>query len=190
MKDVEPVTTVREADVVMFLGGEDVSPYIYKQTEHKFTQANPKRDEQEVKIYDEALRLGKHIIGICRGSQFVCAKQPDGMLVQHQPNPSYLHDIKTHDGKTLLITSTHHQAMYPFNMPKEDYKILGWTEGMLPYHQGGASEELDPEKECEIVYFPKSKALGIQGHPEAMSPDHPTCEWLRNLVDEFLNNKL
>lgn len=93
------------------------------------------------------------------------ALQPKGKLIQDQPNPEYTHKIKTFDGKELVITSTHHQAMYPFDMDKKDYKIIAWTEGMLKHHEGGNKEELNPEKECEIVYYPSTNCLGIQGHP-------------------------
>lgn len=115
--------------------------------------------------------------------------QLNGMLVQNQPNPGG-HMMKTFDGKDLRVTSTHHQAMYPFNMDSEDYKILGWTEGMLEFHVGGNDEELNPPKECEIVYYPKTRCLAIQSHPESMAFDHPTNIWLRDIFDKFMNQTL
>lgn len=187
---VQPVNSVKEADLVIFPGGADVSPKIYGHPKHKYTHDNIERDEVETAIYEDAVRQGKYILGICRGSQFICAKQPKGMLVQHQPNPLGVHGIKTYDGRKVDITSTHHQAMYPFNMEEGSYKILGWTEKMLEFHQDGDEKELNPPKECEIVYFPKVKALGIQGHPESMSSNHDTNIYLRDLLDKFLENKL
>jgi hypothetical protein len=113
-----------------------------------------------------------------------------GLLVQHQNNPSYMHEIKTYDGHTLDISSTHHQAAFPYNLPKDKYKILGWTDNMLPFHEGGNREEMNPEKECEIVYYPKGNCLGIQGHPEALDLKHPTIAYLRDLLNKFLSNQL
>ena len=114
----------------------------------------------------------------------------EGLLVQHQNNPSFYHKIKTYDGKELEMTSTHHQAAFPFNLPKENYKILGWTENMLDFHQDGNQQEMHPEKECEVVYYPKTNCLGIQPHPEMMKIESEGVRWCQNLLLKFANNEL
>lgn len=70
----------------------------------------------------------------------------------------------------LITTSAHHQAAYPYNLPKTDYQILAWTRGLHLMHENGDREELDMPEEIEIeaAYYPKIKAFGIQGHPEWM----------------------
>jgi len=185
------VSNLDDADVVVFEGGEDIDPNFYKnpQPKHRFTHHNTERDIYEIAVYKKALSKNKFILGICRGSQFICSQQENGMLVQHQPNPSFLHEIKTFDNKNLIISSTHHQAMYPYKMNKEDYNILAWTENYLKFHEDGNEEELNPEKECEIVYFPKVKSLGIQGHPEMIVDKLPeTINWLQKLfLDLYIN---
>ena len=190
IENVEVVEDVASADLVLFEGGEDVSPSIYGQNAHRLTRANKVRDAKEIPIYEEALALNKPILGICRGAQLITAKQPYGMLIQHQPDPTSFHSIKTFDGKELTITSSHHQAMYPFRMPKSQYKIIGWTENMLKFHEGAREKELNPPVECEIVYYPKANALGIQGHPEWMDNESATCIWLRDLLNKFLTKQL
>lgn len=184
-----PVNSIEEADVVFFLGGSDVSPKLYGSNRHPTTYIDEGRDKEEVAIYNEAIGKGKKLLGVCRGSQFLCAMQPGGMLVQHQPNPGS-HDMITEDGKVLRVSSTHHQAQYPFNMRKGDYKILGWTKGMLKFHKDGDDKELAPEKECEVVYYPNTKALAIQPHPEMMSYNCETNVWMRDVLHKFLENKL
>lgn len=156
---------------------------------HPMTYANQARDRYEMQQFTEAVKLGKHIIGICRGSQFLCVAN-GGHLVQHQDNPLFIHRINTYDDQELDITSTHHQAAYPFNLPKEDYQILGWTENLSPYHEDGNEEELNPPVECEIVLYPKSKCLGIQGHPEMMPITHSTIAYLRDLLNGFMLNNI
>ncbi len=188
--NVQIVKTIEEADLVLFEGGEDISPEVYGQKAHKLTTPSKSRDAVEVLMYDKAVELKKPILGICRGAQLIAAKQPLGMLVQHQPNPYSTHSIKTFDGRELTISSSHHQAMFPFNMPKNDYKIIGWTEGMLKFHEGAGAVEMAPPVECEIVFFPKANALGIQGHPEWMNKEGETCIWLRELLDKFLTKQL
>jgi len=182
------VPTMEEADLVLFTGGEDVDPTMYGEPRNPRTYSSLERDIAEQKEWRKAIALDKRIIGICRGSQFACVMS-GGRLVQHQENNNFYHDISTFDGKTLSITSTHHQAQYPWNLPEDDYKIIGWTQGLSRMHEDGEGKEL-PEaanKECEIVYYKKTRALGIQGHPEMMfDPNHPTIKWLRSILDQHM----
>jgi len=178
-----------DANLVVFTGGEDIDPDFYGQPHHPFTGSNKTRDRYEFSKFEEAQKLGIPCLGICRGSQFLCVAN-GGLLVQHQQNPSYVHNITTYDDKELEITSTHHQAAFPYNLSKEDYRILGWTNGISKFHEDGNKNEMHPEKECEIVYYPKTKSLGIQGHPEMMKREHLTITYLQNLLNLFLNNKL
>ncbi len=179
---------LENADLVVFTGGEDVDPSFYTDFKHPSTFSNVRRDLLEEEEFLEARKLGKKCIGICRGSQFLCVMN-GGQLVQDQPNPKGRHLIKTYDGKEIEITSTHHQAAFPFNLDESDYKILGWT-NELPYHEDGQRKELAPPKECEIVFYPKTDCLGIQGHPEMMRESHETITYLRNMLNEFMENKL
>jgi gamma-glutamyl-gamma-aminobutyrate hydrolase PuuD len=193
MLDYTLVDKLEDADLVVFTGGEDVNPKYYNSIRHWSTSYNDNRDKEEIIVYNKALALNKNMIGICRGSQFLCVMN-GGELVQDQPNPNYIHEIKT-TTKKILVTSTHHQAAYPFKLKEEDYKIIGWTENMLTYHVNGNDEELNPEKECEIVYYPKTKCLGIQSHPEMIYPpknnlEHTSIEYMRELLTNFLENKL
>ena len=182
-----------EADLVLFTGGEDVTPSLYNEPAHPETYSNIHRDLREKAVFEQAVDLNKHIIGICRGGQFVCVAS-GGKLVQHQQNPSFMHDIITHDGKTLSISSTHHQAQFPWNMPAtlDNFKILAWTEGISKFHFDGNGQEIVGNGiECEIVYYPETKALGIQGHPEMMfDPEHPTIIYLRDLLDKHMKDAI
>lgn len=73
----------------------------------------------------------------------------------------------------------------------EDYELLAWTDGMLSYHLDGNGKEMNPNrkfKEAEIVYYPKTKALAIQGHPEIMNPvvHKETFEYLNGLINKYI----
>lgn len=189
LPNVEIVQTIEEADVVMFEGGTDVDPALYGETRGIHTdRSDVARDLREHEMFRTAVRLGKKIIGICRGSQLCCALS-GGKLVQHQPNPEFLHDIKTSTGEVIPITSTHHQAQFPFEMKEgEQYELLAWTEGLLPFHLNGKEQEMNPAKEAEIVYYPKTKALAIQGHPEFMKPNEykETFKYLNTLIERYI----
>jgi peptidase C26-like protein len=160
----EIVSKLEDADLVVAEGGEDWQSSWYNEPTHPKAYHNYKRDVYERVQFQKAVTLKKPLLGICRNAQGLCVFA-GGRLVQHQSNPHSLHKIKTSMGESISITSSHHQAMYPFDMPKEDYKILGWTENMLEFHEDGNQQEMNPPVECEILYFPKINALCIQGHP-------------------------
>jgi gamma-glutamyl-gamma-aminobutyrate hydrolase PuuD len=184
------VRSMDDADFVVFTGGEDVTPLLYNEKAHPFTLYNSERDAFEADQFVMAIEKKKPMVGICRGSQFLCVMS-GGKLVQHQAHPSFIHSMKTFDGKELMISSTHHQAQFPFNMvDNEDYHILGWTENLLDYHENGDQLEMYPPKECEIVFYPKTRCLAIQGHPEMMDMSHPTIPYLRELLSALMNNSM
>ncbi len=196
LPNITLVDSIEEADVVMFTGGEDVSPSFYNSPKHPTTFTNPRRDLEEQAIFKEAVNKGLYIIGICRGSQFCCVMS-GGQLVQNQMNPHYIHNIVvTEDsGNTLInipITSTHHQAMFPFNLHYEDYEIMAYTQDISKYHKDGNNEEMNPEVEVEICYFKDTKALGIQGHPEMMWNDRvhyqKTFTYLQSLYNDLITD--
>lgn len=196
--DGDIVNNIEEADLVIFEGGEDVDPKTYGEKHGKWTDSNIERDIREEALFRKAVKLEKKILGICRGSQLICALS-GGKLVQHQPNPHFIHFIITSTGDMINITSTHHQAQFPFLMEEGvDYKLLAWTEGMLDFHLGGNNKEMNggKYKEAEIIYYPKTKALAIQGHPEMMKREKhsETFKYLdgliKNLMEENQNERV
>lgn len=182
--DYDVTQKLEEADVVLFTGGEDINPEIYKEEPHPTTSFSETRDSFEIKAYNQAREHKKFLLGICRGAQLICALQPNGRLIQHQYNPGR-HELITNT-RQFMINSLHHQAMYPFEMNQKDYEIIGWTNNINKFHYNGKGEEMNPPLECEIVYFNKIGALCIQHHPEMMAYDCEENEFLRTLLEEKL----
>lgn len=184
------VTTIEEADLIIFTGGEDVSPFLYDEPQHPTTFNNITRDSVEVQMFKEAIALDKPILGVCRGSQLTCV-MAGGSLIQDQDNPSFIHDMKTDDGLTIPVTSTHHQAQNPFNLKEDEYEVIGWSENLVKYRKNGNNEDIVVDKDCEVVYYPKIKALAIQPHPEMMVNRDGTIDreyresvqWFRNMLN-------
>ncbi len=179
---------MHEADLILLAGGPDNNPDMYGDQWHPTTSVDEARDIWEDKACKEGIKMGIPLIGVCKGAQLMSI-QAGGRLVQHQWNPG-MHSMQTYDGQELVVTSTHHQAQYPFNLAEDEYKILGWTENMCKYHEDGNQQEMNPPVECEIVFYPKINALGVQLHPEYLEYDHPTNKWMRNLLEKFINKKL
>lgn len=197
LDNYKPINKLEDAELVLFTGGEDVHPSLYGEPMGANTGSNLARDIEEQKIYKQAKKLGLPCLGICRGSQFLCVMN-GGKLVQHQENNSRIHPIFLTNGGQINITSTHHQAAYPFNKDMYSYKILGYTRGISKFHLDGEGNELAPEKECEIVYYRQDgyngNDLGIQGHPEFADyqcdpANTESIKELKNIFLKFVNEK-
>ncbi len=199
--EAQEVSTMEKSDLVLFTGGEDVSPSLYGEKPHKFNGYNARRDAFEVPEFKKAIKLNKKIIGICRGAQLACA-MAGGKLVQHQGNPEVYHRIQTPDNKRLLVSSLHHQAQYPWPMSKDRYKILGYSIGQNDFHLDAKDKEMvqgvvENDIEVEDVFYPEIKAFGIQSHPEMLFRGYgyskmfqDTVAHYRELLDKLMDNKL
>jgi putative glutamine amidotransferase len=179
-------------------GGADISPAIYGERPGSKTGADinlSSKDQLELQLAGQAIKLGIPIIGICRGAQMACALA-GGKLVQHVDNHTKDHFIATDEGKTVKTTSLHHQMMFPW---ETDHKLIAWSSpDIATVYKGAPNEEAEgdvdvvfPEKvdhkEPEIVYFPGIKALAIQGHPEFIHNEkHEFVVYCQRLVKQYL----
>jgi putative glutamine amidotransferase len=175
---------VYEADVVMFTGGADIDPAFYNEKKGPRTFTTPSRDVREKALFDESHRLGKPILGICRGAQLLCA-MAGGKLAQHiTGHTHHQHRILTNEGEDYIMSSLHHQMML---LDGTDHELIAWTEKLSQRYLDGDDKEIPGvDVEPEIVYFPKVKGLGIQGHPEHFKNPHSTLDYLHDLVQTRL----
>ena len=114
------------ADLVVFTGGADVWPKVYKSAVHRRTSFNKVRDLAEIRMFNRALRLNKPMAGICRGGQFLNVMN-GGKLFQDVDNHALMegHDVyDTLNDRLINCSSTHHQMMIP---NEKDGQILGLT---------------------------------------------------------------
>lgn len=176
--EMEVINTIDETiDLVVFTGGSDVNPKYYGETCHSSTHFNDKRDKLEIKAYKQARELSIPMLGICRGAQFLTVMN-GGRLIQDVTNHAgMVHEIIFLDkdyNETELppveIRSTHHQMMYPYNLSRDSYRVIAGTfERSTQY----TKDELNTQyldmfglPEPEIVEYPNTQCLCIQGHPE------------------------
>lgn len=178
-------------DALVIWGGEDISPCIYNSAVSKRTYAPAvpsRRDRIEMDACQAAIDRGIPLIGVCRGAQLVCALA-GGRLIQHVNGHGGGHMMDTTEGTKVRTTSVHHQMMYPFDV---EHELLAWAAPNRSDVYIIGNDETDPEMEGkvepEVVWFPKIKALAIQGHPEFVSnPDtDPFVQYCLRMVDKYL----
>lgn len=184
-----------EADILLFAGGKDIDTKFYGEQKGKYTDSRNQRDVVEFGDFQYGLTNKLPIVGICRGAQLACALS-GGKLIQHVTNHQCYHKMETKDGITMTINSLHHQMLNPFVMDKSNYDILGWAKKNLSttYLNGHNKETSLPLTfvEPEIVYFPKTKSLAYQYHPEMMfnGPENETINYTQQIFLKFINNQL
>ena len=180
----------RTVDGLLFTGGPDVFPGLYRQDVSAFCGPVCKmRDDMELALFSEAvINMNKPALGICRGIQLFNVAL-GGTLYQDLPS-----QLK---GKI----SINHRQNPPDNVPSHTVMInsgsplhtLGITESIevnSSHHQG--IRELSPELESmafaedgliEAVYMPGRKFVwAVQWHPERTLYE----QYSRMLFDGFV----
>lgn len=166
-------TAFDKADLFCFTGGEDVSPHLYHAKPHPTTGCNSMRDIVEHEVFIDIADMQKPMVGICRGSQFLCVMN-GGSLYQDVDRHGIwgTHDcyyIDEAQQQTVhQVTSTHHQMQNPFTSDRE-HEVWGVAH-RCNYRDTEALVRrplIDGEHEdIEIVFWPGTNSLGFQGHPE------------------------
>jgi len=187
--DIE-LSTFEKSDIVIFTGGSDIDPAFYGEQHHISTYCNHSRDTKELEFAQAAINQNKFIIGICRGGQLGCV-MAGGRLIQdvahHRSNHNmvYRQTVGSDKMERCVINSIHHQMMWPYNLDKTKYTLLGWcTKDDFPKsqyykYQGANSKEFEIKNvqikdisnfmEPEVVFFKEISWMSIQCHPEMMS---------------------
>lgn len=163
---------LKNIDYVLYEGGADVNPALYGHT-NMGSYTNLVRDDKEVQLYNKILdRILK--VGICRGGQFLNAMSGGKMIqdLEGHNQGSHIIDIldqSQSNGFTFIeTTSGHHQLM----VPTLDADIIAVSPKRSGYY---THDTIDPNKfylpgklkgEVEILYYPTTHSLCIQGHPE------------------------
>ena len=156
------------ADVVLFLGGEDVNPSCYNAVPSPQLGAiNQRRDSFEFCVADEAVAQKKPMMGICRGQQFINVYF-GGTLIQHLPTRQThaapegeresFHPAsavpgsfaETLYGATQTVNSSHHQATDRFGsgLHAAQYAADGTVEAAFHETLPIWSVQWHPERTC------------------------------------------
>lgn len=182
--DCDPVTEIDDYDVLVLTGGSDVNPHIYGDVPIPQTSPpNENRDRREWIATEMAFDTNKPVIGICRGSQFLNVIN-GGQLIQHVTGHTQNHPIFLKGGGICWATSTHHQMM----VPTQHAELLAYAYGRSSAYMTGGNVEVNEEEisrqEPEIVYYPHTRSLCIQPHPEYMQSKDMLVGYVYSLINE------
>jgi len=160
-------TDIEDADLVQFTGGSDVHPNFYDEELHPYSMCSLPRDKYERGVYDLCVERGIPMVGICRGGQFLNVMN-GGRMLQHVTGHATGEAHMMTDCETshrIEVTSTHHQMMVPapHAVVVAVAKEMGDKETMDA--QGQICEVFD-EVDYEVLYYPDTKSLCFQPHPE------------------------
>lgn len=168
----------------IFWGGSDVDPSLYARPKSNMCGGtNRHADEVEAREMQDCINKGRPIIGICRGAQLLNVVN-GGILVQHVDG----HAIRgehpceiTYKGEVISVnvSSTHHQMM----VAHEDGIVIGKGPGHKGYHWNDVDTPYQFKYVTEVVYYPKTKSLCIQPHPEWMKQNSPFVQWINRFIN-------
>lgn len=166
----KPANTILAADMVLYTGGADVSPSLYNETILGCSFVDFERDRSDMDCFTVARRSNKFQVGICRGSQFLNVMN-GGSLWQ---------DVDGHAGKNHLVqdvaseeffevSSTHHQQIILNTEQAVGPKLLAWADEStrkISAKGGWRKDSGRPSVDVEAYWYPHSRCLGVQWHPE------------------------
>lgn len=172
-------------DLVMFTGGEDVSPSFYGQTSpRQICGYSIVRDEKESQIYQVALKHGIKMTGICRGIQFLNVMNGGTMMHHVNGHAGSVHSMTVANGEELYVNSLHHQMC----IPHESGIVVGWaTDRLSNVYLGDKDEAVEYEdREVEALIYPETNCAGVQYHPEMLRDNSPGYIWYSNFIIDFM----
>lgn len=185
------VDSLKKADLVQFTGGSDVSPKLYGESQHPTTSCSPERDMREQMIFALAKQKGLPMAGVCRGGQFLNVMS-GGKMFQHVEGHAIRgwHEITDVDTNlSYPTTSTHHQMMRP-DLTKGILVAFNKITKMREFMEGGLIvSRYSSDPDVEVVWYPDTKCLCFQPHPEYFDAPQECAEWYFTYINRYIGLK-
>ncbi len=174
-------------DYQIFWGGTDVNPALYKQPKHHTTQyPDINRDTIEAQLFRSLVKNSIPMVGICRGSQFLNVMNGGSLIqdVRGHTNDHIITDLRNNE--QFWVTSTHHQMM----VPHKDAEIIAIDQREVDVLESPLADNYVKQHGIEVVFYPKTKCLCIQFHPEYMTEQDRAVSWTKKLANDLLEINL
>jgi gamma-glutamyl-gamma-aminobutyrate hydrolase PuuD len=172
-------------DIIVFNGGADIGTSIYgeKPIDRGIPEMPSVRDAAEIAIFKAVERSPTLKVGICRGAQLLNCLN-GGKLWQHVDNHGRDHMMLVPEtGEMMQITSTHHQMM----KHGEGAVVIGLSDEARHKYSDGVEKRVDDQlfSDMEILYYPATNTLCIQGHPEYV-PGSRFASFCLELINKYV----
>lgn len=181
-------------DGLIFTGGTDIEPSLYKQTRKSYTdKPDTARDRFEYNLLLRALNLDIPVLGICRGGQLlnitfggtlyqdILKESPYSKVHNVIPEQEFAHEIKfvndsklTHlsNNKLEKVNSKHHQAI----------QILGEGLKIIAVASDNLVEAIESTQHRWVI--------GVQWHPEMIINENNFHQRIFNSFVEAAKSKV
>jgi putative glutamine amidotransferase len=161
--------TLDALDGLLFSGGSDLDPEIYRQEAHAETDGVvPERDRAEIALLEAALERDMPVLAVCRGSQVLNVAR-GGDLVQHLPevvgDEKHKHTpgvFADHD--VDLVSGTRVQQILGDHAPVKSHHHQGYGQLGAGLREAARADD----GTIEALEDPSLRfAVGVLWHPEA-----------------------
>lgn len=181
----ECVDEPANAELICLEGGADVDPSLYGE-KNVASHVSVVRDKMSKSLYDLARYNNTPITGICRGGQFLnvmnCGKMWQDVNGHAIGGTHLVYDIATDRG--IPCSSTHHQMM---RMGYDGELVAhGYNRSTRRINADGEHYKPFDELDTEVVWYPKTKSLCFQPHPEMFEKGHPCTEYFFELLNRYM----
>lgn len=177
------VSAPRDFKLVLFTGGQDISPCLYGEKGAKSYHIY-ERDLSEARIHNIAKEQSIKMAGICRGAQFLNVMAGGRMMHHIENHTGCSHYVETCRNELILVNSLHHQMI----VPNDNVHVIGWSKYKLSPIYFGKHDKKEDWKgpETEAIVIPSTLACGVQWHPETMNKGSDGYQFFYNMVENLL----
>ena len=189
---------IARVDGLILSGGEDVYPFFYgEEGASALGGVNLERDRSDMWLLQSAVKMGKAILGICRGEQLTNVTF-GGTLYQDLPSQFPNRPVLQHGQRSSGTLPIHH-----VNVVKDShlYEIMGQEQLAVNSFHHQAVKDVAPDFKVvatapdgvieAIEGFPKYNILALQWHPEYFA-QQGNKQWIKifeDLVQRAVGNK-
>jgi hypothetical protein len=183
--------TFDEADLVVFLGGEDVSPSLYDQDPiAKCGSSNMERDMVEKWYFEKCVKEKKPMFGICRGAQFLHVMNGGKLWQDVNNHAGHSHDVLDIEENLYFRSNSYHHQMIQNNdsltvvAVTKDRIATTFEDQDLKIDLSSAGTNSNSEIEIEAGFYEETRCFFTQGHPEVGTPKYRA--WTMCKLHDFL----